>query len=1368
MMRAGVVETLPYPSDWNSPIFLVKKSTPGAYRLVADLRNVNKVCIGDSYPLPNLNHVLDTIGSDQIFSSFDLSKSFWQVPYSDKSKEVTAFLYKGRQFCFSRMIMGHKASSAKFSRMMHKLLGTIPIDQVIFFIDDVFLSSGDVPQHINRLSQLLTRLRGANLKLSPEKTELLKHEVKFVGVKVTGEGVAITNDRVKALSELPIPRSVKEVQEVLGAFGYIRKWIPKYSAIVKPIVALTSGSKGRRFTWTDECNQAYNRLKQEVANAVQLAIPDPNDPFNSYHVEVDASLDGYGASLSQELERNGTRERRIVAFWSMAVPKYKRRRSQSRLEFEAMVQALRHWRAYLLNTSFVVKTDCKGLLSAQDTLFSRSDPALVRRCQELACYDFEIVHIEGKSNKLADFLSRFPFRRKTVEVSTQTQEESGPQLEKTCATAERSSEQTPGDVRRVISDQVDCSETVPQQESGQVDGLEDADMFLHQLFTDTTADKVTSREVTQGEMECICDLQQIHVRSNYPDNSTPVNRIQVSEAAEEVNLETWKQAQEACDILQVVRQWVTSGDRGEIQVNRTPRALYSFWKQFNLLRLVDGVLQRKWYDTKQEDSRWLVVIPESHYQSVVERFHNEITKHAGELITLQSCRKFYYWPSMQEEVSLVVSSCTTCAANKPPKQYSRAPMARVMYHQFNDALIIDHIVPGSGKTTVRGNNAILTLTDAWSNYLVAIPVTSQTSLQNTESILQHWAYRFGYPREIICDNHGGFRGAQFKLFFERLGCKVTYGTPYKAASTAKAEKSNRRVNQALRAVLRAENVCDWDLHLPEVCFALNSLNNRRTGFSANKMVFGREANIPETLLLTKQWGDLDQTHVNSDRINIPNTVYEKHRELQRITRRVRQNMETDIRHAKTQYDKHIMDPSFEVGDSVFQLINCPTHKFGPRWTGPFQIRKVLSPQLYVISQPGDKEKIVNISKLKVFNPRPDTTERRPAESNTALARPLRDRLGRCHDGVDLGSRGGRGTTATPRISPPASTFTPAPTGTQPASPPPPPTGPRPASPPPTPAQSGRRVPVTPPSLPVRHSPYRQSARRRLGPFPPSINRRGEDPTSLRAVWEQEDSQRRVQRAREDSRRQERRRIILQSFSSASPVTTPTPGVAPPPTPAPVTTPTPGVAPPLTPAPVTTPTPGVAPPHTPGLTTTPVTPPISLTPFRGFDEEEMTRIRDGDDAGVGAVQLASSSLNLFPTRLLTRQLDGECITRHNRSQADLLNRIRRSSSPDDLAALLTHGAALVSGEAAWLEANLVAGLERERSSGIVPTNIPLVTRTKLKGKSVFARTKRAIQLQLRGAATLARAQTQIASSNPLVQVQRLVRSLRMALRPLDFL
>ncbi|KAL5265293.1 hypothetical protein ACHWQZ_G006134 [Mnemiopsis leidyi] len=1369
MVKAGVAERLSEPSDFNHPIFLVKKkSSPGkpdSWRLVADLRGTNKVCMDEKYPLPNLNHVLDTIGSDTIFSSFDLSKSFWQVPYSEDSKKITAFMHRGRSYCWARLIMGHKNSSSIFSRVMAKLLATVPIEQLIFFIDDLFLSSRTVSSHLDRLEILLRRLLQANLKLTPKKCELLKKKVTFVGVSVSADGIQITEDRVKDLLDLPVPTTMKRVQEVLGALNYVRKWIPNYSELARPLHGLTV--KGVKFLWTEGCQQAFDKLKRAIADSTILALPDTDDPCKSYHVTVDASKHGYGATLSQEIERNGTRERRIVAFFSKAVPPYKRERSQTQLEFDAMVLAIEHWKIYLSNTEFKVITDCKSLLSASDTLFSKSDPALIRKCQILANYNFSLEHVEGKRNTLCDFLSRFPFRRKLVDtgcqtvnsvrsqgegtvrsrdISTSADLENDDRVVYTCkseTTANRnvnSNDNSPCllqggsdsmktsfnrvvytcDAEKIEHSQVkhpslcdlhsdsNSKETCPTRVLYTCDGAKTCSCIhdnvkhpslcdLHSdsnsnltcptrvLYTCDRAKSYTDDEVkhpslcdlhsdsnskvtcptrvlytcdgakscidtkvkhpslcdlhsdSSSKMTCpsrvlytcdgakscscihnnvkhpslcdlhsdsnskvscptrvlytcdgaksciytkdkhpsLCDLQSdsnskvtcptrviytcdgaksciytkdkhpslcdlhsdsyskvtcptrvlytcdcakshnevnvkhcrpchlqgdnsvnltcptrvlytsdsfeschdkkvtynklCHPHSDYNSKMTCPTRVvytcdsvlsdieeqaseqscerssdtgdkertgkirkgtpsQVVDSAEEMDtdersdlqilfeenhsglvkvvqveesddslcicgvavmprlrkkqgkritfavtseesnsqnlpdLDRIKEEQEKDPIISVVKKWVTEGDRGKVQTNRVPRKLLTYWTQFNLLKLDDGLLKRKWIRKKEQDCKDLIVVPESCEEEIMKLFHDNITNcHPGINTCVTKCREYFYWPKMEEDFRMYIKACVRCGEMKQPRAYLKAPLKHLFFHHFNDAIVVDHIVPSANQRTPRGFRYILTITDAWSNYLVTVPVRSQTAKENIAAIMKYWVLKFGLCREIIVDNHPGFTAGFFEEVWKAFECKKTHGTSYKSASTARAENNNKRVNQALRACLPHGKEHCWDVYLDKVTFALNCLKNRRTGFSAHKMVFGREVNLPLNLVL-----DDSKPHVPDERNTAAREAYDLHKEMKRVIRKVRENSEIDFSYAQKQYDRNIHGPYFKKGDYCFVLIQCPTHKFAPRFRGPFEVKKVINDHLYVVEFGPGVEKVTNISKMKHY------------------------------------------------------------------------------------------------------------------------------------------------------------------------------------------------------------------------------------------------------------------------------------------------------------------------------------------------------------------------------------------------------------------
>ena len=369
MLNTGVIEPLKTDSSWNSPVFLVAKSTPGSYRVVADLRGVNKQCIPDKFDLPNINHVLDRIGGDSVFSTFDMAASFHQLPYNEESKHITAFTYKGRRYNYARMIMGHCSSSAIFTRMMYKLLEYVPIEHLIYFLDDLLIGSKDVGSHIKRLEKLLHQLERANLKLTPEKSYLLKTEVKYIGVTLNSSGIRINEDRADAISKLPIPTNKKSLQKCLGFLGYNRKFVKRYSAMSKPLYELLR--KDKPFIWSQECDKSFEDLKRAISNSPTLCFPDVYDPLSSYEVQVDASKYGLAASLSQEISG----ERRIIGYFSKSVPRHKKEWGQTKLEFEALCASLKHWDVYLRGAkTFKVLTDCKSLLNL-DTIFKRNPTA---------------------------------------------------------------------------------------------------------------------------------------------------------------------------------------------------------------------------------------------------------------------------------------------------------------------------------------------------------------------------------------------------------------------------------------------------------------------------------------------------------------------------------------------------------------------------------------------------------------------------------------------------------------------------------------------------------------------------------------------------------------------------------------------------------------------------------------------------------------------------------------------------------------------------------------------------------------------------------------------------------------------------------
>lgn len=71
--KLGIIT--PSNSPWAAPVILVKKKN-GEYRMVIDYRKLNAVTKKDSYPLPRIDDLLDTLGKAKIFSALDMRAGF--------------------------------------------------------------------------------------------------------------------------------------------------------------------------------------------------------------------------------------------------------------------------------------------------------------------------------------------------------------------------------------------------------------------------------------------------------------------------------------------------------------------------------------------------------------------------------------------------------------------------------------------------------------------------------------------------------------------------------------------------------------------------------------------------------------------------------------------------------------------------------------------------------------------------------------------------------------------------------------------------------------------------------------------------------------------------------------------------------------------------------------------------------------------------------------------------------------------------------------------------------------------------------------------------------------------------------------------
>ena len=143
--------------------------------------------------------------------------------------------------------------------------------------------------------------------------------------------------------------------------SYYRRFIPNFSEIAEPVIALTR--KHARFKWTDDCQRAFEYLKQSLTVEPLLAYPDHNKPYTLY---TDASNSCIGACLTQSCDENeeilpNVKNEKPIYYLSHKLSKTQCKWSTIEKEAFAIHYALQKLDYYLHNARFVIKTDHKPL-----------------------------------------------------------------------------------------------------------------------------------------------------------------------------------------------------------------------------------------------------------------------------------------------------------------------------------------------------------------------------------------------------------------------------------------------------------------------------------------------------------------------------------------------------------------------------------------------------------------------------------------------------------------------------------------------------------------------------------------------------------------------------------------------------------------------------------------------------------------------------------------------------------------------------------------------------------------------------------------------------------------------------------------------
>lgn len=388
------------PTSFLNPLVVVKKGD-NSVRVCLDARAINERLIPEYDRAPVIKDIVKKFSGKKFFTAIDLTASYHHIELDDKSRLLTGFLFDQKTYVFNRLPFGIKNAGCALIRAMDRNLDEDVKNFTVRYVDDILIATDNLEEHLCQIDRLLENLHCANFKVNIQKSHFCQRETLFLGHVIDGEGVRPNPLKIQSIEEFDKPTKIKQIRRFLGMCQFFADHCPGYTEAVAPLQDLLK--RNNRWKW-EECHDlAFQKTKELLKNSVKLGYPDYSKEFL---VQTDASTVGVGAVLYQE----GSKGDKInyISFTSRKLRKHEERYTVTELEMLAVVHALQHWQKIVYGYPVVVKTDHKAL-----TFIINNNVASDRVCRWalfIQQFNLRMEHCSGKSNALADFLSRNPDR----------------------------------------------------------------------------------------------------------------------------------------------------------------------------------------------------------------------------------------------------------------------------------------------------------------------------------------------------------------------------------------------------------------------------------------------------------------------------------------------------------------------------------------------------------------------------------------------------------------------------------------------------------------------------------------------------------------------------------------------------------------------------------------------------------------------------------------------------------------------------------------------------------------------------------------------------------------------------------------------
>lgn len=889
LLHHGLIE--PSYSNYNSPIILVpKKGNSLQWRMCIDFRAVNKKLIADKYPLPRIEDILDNLGRSKFFSILDLYSGFHQIPLHENSRDITSFSTNSGSYRWKVLPFGLNVSPNSFSRMMNLAFAGATPSQCFIYMDDIIVIGCSAKHHLKNLESVFKICKKYNLKLNPSKCQFFKSEVTYIGHRCTDKGILPDMSKFEIITKYPRPFDKNSVKRFVAFMNFYRKFVPNFAELARPLNLLTRRKVD--FKWTNECEHSFQTLKNSLLKPPILQYPDFK---NKFIITTDASKHAVGACLSQNFDGVEL----PVSYASRSFTKGELNKSTIEKELIAIHFAITHYRPYIFGTHFIVKSDHKPLTY----LFSMKNPSskLTRIRLDLEEYQFTVEYIQGKSNVIADALSRINIRdlikineKSIFKVETRSATNNMKENLKQYGNNNTIKNGTENKFR--VSEER-FNRKIPQIKCAREKNKLSLKIYLHKKILGEISINVLSNNTILAIKPKLTELEKLAINKN-------LNKLQINNDDLLFRYISLNEFKESCN--------------------------------------------------KYLNSLFLIIVPKprnivnlNERKELIKKYHDDpiFGGHVGKKRLLAKLKMYFYWPKMYIDVSKYINECRNCKINKPKFKTVEPLVLTESPEKPFDIVVVDTIGPFN-KTDSQNKYAV-TLICNLTKYLVIVPVESKEACIVAKAIFENVILMFGPMKAILTDNGTEYKNNLLKELLELMKIEHHVSTPYHHETVGSIERCHRVLNEYLRSYIN-EQQSNWDELTKYFSYCYNvtphmSFNLQYTPF---ELVFGKTPNIPEFCFNTKIEPIYD----------FDSFAKEFKFKLQTMHKNAKYLLDESKKKAKIIFDKKVKEIVLKIGDKVL-IKREDRKKLDPLYIGPYIVKDINKSN--VIIEYKNKEKSIH-------------------------------------------------------------------------------------------------------------------------------------------------------------------------------------------------------------------------------------------------------------------------------------------------------------------------------------------------------------------------------------------------------------------------